>query len=304
MASALGLDELHAHLLNTVGLSRATLGDTGGLEDIERSIEISRRINSPELIRGFGNLSSIVLDLGELARSTELLDQAISEAERFGTVMELRWLRGERAIRTYFGGDWDGMLRQSERLLVDEHFIQSACHAFRAKILVGRDDPAAADAESRRSLELARKGEDPQLLHPGLAAASWTLAATGHRSGAEQLVDELLSDWETRDVLASAFWLVDLADVLLGLGREADFDRVAEQVRLQSRWVEAARSVAAGDFLGAAEVFAAIGSVPDEAYARLNSGVEAEVRRALDFYQMVGAARYVREGEAMLARTA
>ena len=66
MASVLGLDELHAHLLNTVGMSRATLGDTGGLEDMERSIEISRRINSPELIRGFGNLSSIVLTSASL----------------------------------------------------------------------------------------------------------------------------------------------------------------------------------------------------------------------------------------------
>jgi hypothetical protein len=47
-----------------------------------------------------------------------------------------------------------------------------------------------------------------------------------------------------------------------------------------------------------------MGAVPEAAYVRLKSGVESEVRRALEFYRSVGATRYLNEGEALLARTA
>ena len=60
----------------------------------------------------------------------------------------------------------------------------------------------------------------------------------------------------------------------------------------------------AGDCIGAAELYAEIGSVPYEADARLRSGRADQVRRALDFYRWVGATRYIREGEALLAATA
>ena len=42
----------------------------------------------------------------------------------------------------------------------------------------------------------------------------------------------------------------------------------------------------------------------EEMYARLRTGSEANVRQALDFYRSVGATRYIREGEALLAATA
>jgi len=45
-------------------------------------------------------------------------------------------------------------------------------------------------------------------------------------------------------------------------------------------------------------------SLPDEADARLRSGIQSEVRRALEFYLSVGATRYIREGEALLAASA
>ncbi len=54
----------------------------------------------------------------------------------------------------------------------------------------------------------------------------------------------------------------------------------------------------------AAAVLGEMGDVADEAYARLRSGLDAEVRRALEFYRSVGAMRYVREGESLLAASA
>jgi hypothetical protein len=81
-----------------------------------------------------------------------------------------------------------------------------------------------------------------------------------------------------------------------------------------SPWRAAATAYVSGDFLGAAEQYAAIGVLPYEAYARLR-GAEAlvragrraeadpELQRALTFWRSVGATAYVREGEALLAAT-
>ena len=304
MASQLGLDELRANVLNTIGMARTQLGDSGGLEEMQESVEIARRINSPEVVRDLGNLSSFLLDLGELDRSNDLIDQAAFEAERFGNVSHLKWLSGERAVRAYLAGDWGPLFAEAEELLFREHFIDSACRGFRAKIHVARDEPSAAGAEARRALELARRGQDPQLLHPGLAVAAWTFASAGDRTAAGKLVDELLYEWELNSVLASAFWLVDLADTLVWLGRESDFDDVLARIRMRSPWVDGARQVAAGEFNAAGDIFAEIGSVSVEMYMRLRSRGEESVGPALEFYRSVGATRYVREGEALLARSA
>jgi predicted DNA-binding protein len=40
------------------------------------------------------------------------------------------------------------------------------------------------------------------------------------------------------------------------------------------------------------------------AFYRLQTGIERDVRQALDFYRAVGATRYLREGEALLAASA
>ena len=57
MAEELGLDELQAHALDNIGLSRLSIGDRGGLEDLDRSIEIADAINSVESARAYGNLA-------------------------------------------------------------------------------------------------------------------------------------------------------------------------------------------------------------------------------------------------------
>jgi predicted negative regulator of RcsB-dependent stress response len=80
-------------------------------------------------------------------------------------------------------------------------------------------------------------------------------------------------------------------------------------------WANAALHIVRGEFTAAADIIDQIGSLPDAAYARLRAAralVDAERRaeadkqlgRALTFYRSVGAARYVREAEALPAATA
>ena len=68
----------------------------------------------------------------------------------------------------------------------------------------------------------------------------------------------------------------------------------------------AARAYAEGDFETAAATYARIGSRPDAAYANLRLAAsrrdaDAPLEEALAFYRSVGATRYIREGEALLA---
>ena len=79
-------------------------------------------------------------------------------------------------------------------------------------------------------------------------------------------------------------------------------------------WAQAARSYFARDFARAADCYEAIGSLTDEAEARLRAArhlikngradeAAEQLERALSFYRSVEATRFVREGEALLAAT-
>jgi hypothetical protein len=79
-----------------------------------------------------------------------------------------------------------------------------------------------------------------------------------------------------------------------------------------SKWRRAAVAYASGDPAGAAEIYADIGTRPDEAYARLRAAelylgdgrrteADVELQKALAFWRAAGATAFVREGEALLA---
>jgi hypothetical protein len=97
------------------------------------------------------------------------------------------------------------------------------------------------------------------------------------------------------------------------LGRERELIEILPKADVP--WLSAARSFAAGDLRAAADVCSAMGAVTEEARDRLwlvealidrNRRAEADVElhRALDFYRSVGATRYIREAEGLLAASA
>jgi hypothetical protein len=72
-------------------------------------------------------------------------------------------------------------------------------------------------------------------------------------------------------------------------------------------WAAAAQAILTGEGGHAAEILGGIGAKSDEAYAQLRAGEAGDrelLERALAFYRSVGAVRYIREGEALLAATA
>ena len=201
MAEELGLDELQAHALDNIGVSRLGIGDRGGVEDLERSIQIADAINSVESARAYGNLGSALLDLGEVDRSFEMLEEARRRAERFGLDDWLLWLRGMMTWAPYYSGDWDEALHQLDELIDEfmQHpfWMESACRVLRARMRLARGDAAGAREDADRALELARAAKDPQVLWPALTLSA-RLLVPSDAQGAEALIEEVLSEWEAR----------------------------------------------------------------------------------------------------------
>jgi hypothetical protein len=151
-----------------------------------------------------------------------------------------------------------------------------------------------------------------------LAFAAREASFTGRLKEAATLVDELLTLWASRPktVLQSHLQsFSDAAEALSALGRGEELAEVGANARMQTRWIEAATAFVGRDFQRAAEIYAECGSLPDEAYARLRAAEaltadgrraegDQELQRALGFYRSVDATAYIREGEALLARTA
>ena len=80
-----------------------------------------------------------------------------------------------------------------------------------------------------------------------------------------------------------------------------------------TRWLEAATALAVGEAARAAEVFTEIGSVPDEAYARLfaarsspksgdSNEAAAELEQARLLARALGATEYLAEAEQLASR--
>jgi hypothetical protein len=110
-------------------------------------------------------------------------------------------------------------------------------------------------------------------------------------------------------------WSGELAVVLQALGRGAELVELLAPMAAPTPWLRAAAAVAKGDFVQAAELYAEIGSRPDEAFARLRAAqqlvageqqIEAskQLQQALAFYREVRASAYLREAEALLAASA
>jgi tetratricopeptide (TPR) repeat protein len=293
MAEELELDEVRAHALNNIGTSRMWLGDHGGVADLEQSLEISVALGSVEAVRGYLNLGTTLANLGDLERAFAVHAEGRRTAKRFGDAIGIRWFAIERLFEDYWRGRWDDALVSADALLTEvagepDYYTELGARIVRGWIRLGRGNAGGAREDTGRHLELAREVRYPQALFPALAQAARMYATTGARDQAERYAGELLDEWRASIVETATYWTADLAFALVDLGRGVDLVEVGEAIASPTAWLEAACAFAAGDAKEAAARYAAIGSLPDEAFARIRS----DDRRADDFVRRVGAVGY------------
>jgi tetratricopeptide (TPR) repeat protein len=319
MAEEFGYEEVRARALNILGVSGVKLGDRGALTNLERCLETAES-GSPEKIRGFINLASTLGELGELRRSVELHEEGLREVERMGAPGQMRWLRAERVWDEHLTGRWGEAFAHADEFIAEveagqPHYMEPVVREVRGLIRLARGDGEGAISDSERALTIARAAQDPEALYPSLAFRSHILLATSRRSDAVPFVDELLALFRSSRSGFVSYWVIPLAVALTALGRPGDLRAVVENAAISTRWLDAACAYTAGGLEEAADLHAEIGSLPDEAYARLRAAEalieagrraegDAQLQRALGFYRSVGATAYIREAERLFAASA
>ncbi len=317
IAEEIGNDDDLAVALHLIGGARVELGDEGGLDDGERALALGREIRSPLLPMNAGNLAVWLFDLGRLDRAFELVAEAHEAATQLGNRPVIVWLDVLRVREHYWKGNWTDALRLADEVLASltPGASNVRCHTVRSQIRLARGCLKEAVEDTEKALEVGRAKGELQGLHPALALHARTSLAAGARTAAVEAVDELLERFIAEGSQQLSGTLPDLAIAAVELGRADSFLHAVATLKKQTPWIDAARAFAEGDFSAAAATYAQIGSRPDAAYASLRAaralveqGRHAEgeklLQEALDFYRSVGATRYIREGEALLAASA
>jgi hypothetical protein len=319
LAEELGLDAARARNLNTLGVARVRKGDRAGLGDLEQAIAIGAAANSYEEVGAAANLTWMIATLGDLRRAGPLHEQSRRIADRIGLDSYIRWLQAEHVFHCHWEGRWDEALVTADEFIGDvdagyPHYMETACRYIRGAINLARGNPEPALADAERGVEVARGAKDPQSLNPALAFKIRAELAAGTRDAANEVANELVAAWRGSDVVGP-HELVDGAWAFRELGRGDELRNAFGPVAIQTAWHEAARRVVTGDLAGAADVYAEIGSVPDETYARLKAAGErvrardrAEADRqlqlALPMLTHLRASAWLAEAEALLAASA
>ena len=316
IAELLGLREIQAEALQYVGLRRLDAGEAAGIEDNERALAIATELNSPVSLSCYGNLADVRRYLGWLEESARLHVAGERAAERFGIPVQVRKFRAQQAIDLYYRGNWDEALGHLDEYLGvvetgSPHYGAGEARLHRGRIRLGRGDREGALEDARAALEFARATGEPWDLFPALAFTA--RASLDSDSGeADAAIHELLAALDEGQPLWGASSLPDLL-AALPEPRYSELRRLLDEARPDTRWYAAARAVLDRDHLGAADVYATIGSRPDEATARVEAVRQSlvagdgdragdQLERALAFFRSAGAQAYLNDAELLVSR--
>ena len=315
--NVLGLHELRADLLVTVGTASWQAGDSSGEGDLERGLDIAITQGALRVARrAYNNLANVMADKGDFRRHDELTAEAEQLAEQLGEADILRVFQGQKSIGLVERGDWTAALRLADKFIAEceagsPHLYESSVRAGRAYILLARDEVEAALTDSEQAIAIARRSEIPHDVVWVLAAGAHLCSQLGRPAQARALTDEALG-YDAEAVAAAGG--LELAWVAHHIGRSAQLRAkldAAPSTR-PSFFRGIADLVLAGDLATAADLAHDWGLFSIEAETRLRAGeklselgrhdeANKQLENALAFYRTVGATRYIREGEALLS---
>jgi len=321
MARGLGLRDLEGSALGTIGLARVDAGDPGGIVDLENAITIFEQLGTPGAIIWHMNLAYARATLGDLPGCFAALAAGSEMAERFGSLRWIRAMRLQRVAEYYWTGEWDEAVTIVNALVAESgagngqarHYLEWECRLWRGRIRLARGQVAAALDDAEAALLVATEVADPQALNPTRTFRARALLAAGRDDEAHALATDLLTG--LGGSLLGPELGVDLGVVLASLdlldGSPAEAESPLAGLGVPpSRWRDAIDAFVRGDAARAADLYATIGSAPDEAHARLEAARDAlatghtpegedQLSSALAFYRQVAASAYLVEAEAL-----
>jgi class 3 adenylate cyclase/tetratricopeptide (TPR) repeat protein len=316
LAEKLGRDEMRAHVLNNIGVARFALGEREGLDDLEASLELARRVGGPEYVRACGNLASVLACEGQLQRSAELHREGLQISQEIGYEEPTRWLSTEIANDHMLAGNWEEARRIVDELIpgYDESpfWIEPQTRVCRARMLIAEGAVEAAVVDADRAVAVVQGDSTFQSLCNPLALRARLHAELGETKDAARVVAELLDIWkETRSAYVDS-WVLDVWFAAWSAREEARLTTAVGESPVAVPWLDVVSAFVERDFDKAAAQLESMGSISGAALARLWAGewlveqgrhAEAAVQleRALPFWRSVGAWRYLHKCESLLA---
>jgi len=316
ISEALGREDLRAKNLTTLGTARAFLPDPDlalAVGDLQAGVDVAAASGDPsQLARAYTNLGAMLELSGRLSEARSALEEVRQLGVRRGHTASMRFSEGNAISADLLRGEWSG-LEQRALAFVQEsketmHYLDGLATGALATIRHARGESGAAAAAAAETLVHGRRVGDPQALVPALALAAFVAAELGEVEQARSLLAEI----EPMPFIAS------VPDAFFAAARLGMNDEWLEQTRSCRRGTPfdaAADAVLAARWAEAAHIYGEIGARPYAALAALRAAealvaegrraeADEQLSRALAFWRAVGATRYVREGETLLAATA
>ena len=304
MAERLGLDELRANVLSTIGTAMSNSEPGAGDELLREAVAIGTPLNSIEVPRALNNLAVSAFFQGSLRREHELLLESQAAAERLGSDNFVRFAEGNLCWTFYAIGEWDESLTRSDAFIAEceagsPHASEGIVQDARAEIMLGRDDLDRALRAWSRTKELLGTLEAGR----GAVRAHLLAARMLHEVGRlDEAQAAVLVALEESDQIHTP-QIVSFVVVAESVGLSDRLDEFLGRVGA-GPWLEMARLVVAGQVAEPARRLDASGYLSLAAQVRLRSQEDAELGKAIDFFASVGATRYLARAEAQLAALA
>jgi tetratricopeptide (TPR) repeat protein len=218
---------------------------------------------------------------------------------------------------TFLRGEWEQVLQFANDFIAEceadaPHVLESDIRALRATIRLARDDDSGALADCTAAVAHVRNAATADAAPRALASLAAIYRELGRAEEAQTLANEVFAYDLSFDLAAIAWIGHRLAWDADAFGVRPNIAVMLARLPPTNPWRICTQAILNSEFGRAAGHFASIGASVLEARARLrqaetlahqtrHSEAREQLGKALTFFRSIGATRYIRKTEAVLA---
>ena len=172
------------------------MGDSSGIEELQRAIEIASATGSPDIARASNNLGASYWMLGDLRRGLEVMGEAVGHGERVGAHNLLFFSRNFRYRLLSRTGSWDIALPHIEEPVAaceagEPHYHEGGMR-LAAPLFDWARRPRRSARRHSKGLGPCKQSATPAQRIPWFSGCARVLVVAGHVDDARPLAHEAL----------------------------------------------------------------------------------------------------------------